>query len=259
MREEWRNLNGPWQFAFDPGDSGLERGLVHQELDGLIVVPFCPESELSGIGDPDFHPAVWYRRTVRVPAHWAGRRVLLHFGAVDHDATVWADGREVGRHSGGFTSFTVDLGDVAGAGNGDRNGNGEGDGGEVVIVVRARDTPHGPQARGKQSVEYANSACNYTRTTGIWQTVWMEPVADVHLRRPASPRTSARACSTSNCRSPPTVRGTGSGPRSATRTATPSYGPTYPRILISRPVWCWPSPPAGAGRGVRAIRISTRR
>ncbi|MFE9298790.1 glycoside hydrolase family 2 protein [Streptomyces niveus] len=179
VREEWRNLNGTWQFAFDPGDSGLERGLVHREFDGRIVVPFCPESELSGIGDPDFHPAVWYRRTVRVPAHWAGRRVLLHFGAVDHDATVWADGREVARHSGGFTSFTVDLGDVAGS-----SAAGPGADGEVVVVVRARDNPHGPQARGKQSVEYANSACHYTRVTGIWQTVWMEPVADVRLERP---------------------------------------------------------------------------
>lgn len=106
VRADCLTLNGTWQFAFDPGDSGLERGLVHQELEGRILVPFCPESELSGIGDTDFHPAVWYRRTVRVPASWAGRRVLLHFGAVDHDATVWADGREVARHSGGFTSFT---------------------------------------------------------------------------------------------------------------------------------------------------------
>lgn len=175
VREDWLNLNGTWQFAFDPGDSGLERGLVHQELDGRILVPFCPESELSGIGDTDFHPAVWYRRTVRVPASWAGRRVLLHFGAVDHDATVWADGREVARHSGGFTSFTADLGDVAGAAGGEA---------EMVIVVRARDARHGPQARGKQATEYANSDCHYTRTTGIWQTVWMEPVPEVHLRRP---------------------------------------------------------------------------
>ncbi|MEU5928027.1 sugar-binding domain-containing protein [Streptomyces antimycoticus] len=175
VRENWLNLNGAWQFTFDPGDSGLERGLVHQELDGRILVPFCPESELSGIGDTDFHPAVWYRRTVRIPADWAGRRVLLHFGAVDHDATVWADGREVARHSGGFTSFTADLGEVADP---------SGEGAEVVIVVRARDARHGPQARGKQATEYANSDCHYTRTTGIWQTVWMEPVSEVHLRRP---------------------------------------------------------------------------
>ncbi|GAB2961843.1 glycoside hydrolase family 2 [Streptomyces pseudoechinosporeus] len=175
VRADWLNLNGTWQFDFDPGDSGLERGLPHQELSGEILVPFCPESELSGIGDTDFHPAVWYQRTVRVPASWAGRRVLLHFGAVDHDTTVWADGREVARHSGGFTSFAADLGDVAGA---------AGQNSEVVIVVRARDARHGPQARGKQATQYANSAAHYTRTTGIWQTVWMEPVPEVHLRRP---------------------------------------------------------------------------
>ncbi|MEU5698195.1 glycoside hydrolase family 2 protein [Streptomyces aurantiacus] len=172
VRQDWLNLNGTWQFARDPGDSGLERGLVTSELPERILVPFCPESELSGIGDTDFHHAVWYRRTVRVPDAWAGRRPLLHFGAVDHDATVWVNGHEVARHSGGFTPFTADLGDVVRAGE------------EAVVVVRARDSARGPQARGKQSTEYANHSCVYTRTTGIWQTVWLEPVAPTHLRRP---------------------------------------------------------------------------
>ncbi|ARC56701.1 Beta-glucuronidase [Frondihabitans sp. 762G35] len=171
-RERWLNLNGRWQFEFDPGDSGLERGLVDRPLAGEITVPFAPESTLSGIGDTDFHEAVWYRRAVTVPGDWAGDRILLHFGAVDHDATVWVEGREVGRHRGGFTSFTVDLGDDVPAGD------------EVVIVVRARDSKHGPQARGKQSTEYANHDADYTRTTGIWQTVWLEPVPRVSLGRP---------------------------------------------------------------------------
>ncbi|GAA4212408.1 hypothetical protein [Actinocatenispora rupis] len=131
VRDEWLTLNGSWQFAFDPGDSGRERGLVEAELPDRITVPFCPESELSGIGDTDFHPAVWYRR------------------AVDHDATVWVDGREVARHSGGFTPFTADLTDV------------ERPGEESVVVVRIRDNPRGPQARGKQSTEYANHGCVY--------------------------------------------------------------------------------------------------
>ncbi|EPD63777.1 glycoside hydrolase family 2 protein [Streptomyces sp. HGB0020] len=172
VREDWLNLNGPWQFARDPGDSGLERGLVDAELPERILVPFCPESELSGIGDTDFHHAVWYRRTVRIPGTWAGRRAVLHFGAVDHDATVWVNGREVVRHSGGFTPFSADLGDIVSPGE------------DATIVVRARDTATGPQARGKQSTEYANHSCVYTRTTGIWQTVWMEPVADTHFKRP---------------------------------------------------------------------------
>ncbi|MFJ9123466.1 glycoside hydrolase family 2 protein [Streptomyces sp. NPDC102340] len=172
VREDWLNLNGIWQFAFDPGDSGLERGLVDGELSGRITVPFCPESELSGIGDTDFHRAVWYRRTVQIPTEWRGRRPVLHFGAVDHDATVWVNGIEVARHIGGFTSFSADISGVVRAGD------------EAVIVVRARDTWDGPQARGKQSTQYANYSCLYTRTTGIWQTVWLEPVADTHLQRP---------------------------------------------------------------------------
>ncbi|MFD7313597.1 glycoside hydrolase family 2 protein [Streptomyces sp. NPDC059883] len=172
-REAWLNLNGEWQFETDRSDTGLERGLLERELADRILVPFCPESELSGIGETDFLEAVWYRRTVTVPAGWAGSRVLLHFGAVDHDTTVWADGREVARHRGGFTPFTADLGDVAVPGE------------ELTIVVRARDSRHGVQARGKQATWYANSHCHYTRTTGIWQTVWLEPVPRaVALKRP---------------------------------------------------------------------------
>ncbi|RKN06428.1 glycoside hydrolase family 2 protein [Streptomyces radicis] len=171
-RHDWLNLNGTWQFELDRGDSGLERGLTDRELSGEILVPFPPESELSGIGETDFLHAVWYRRTVTLPAEWAGRRVLLHFGAVDYDTTVWVNGTEVARHRGGFTPFTADLDGVAEPGD------------EAVITVRARDPRSGPQARGKQAIKYANHDCNYTRVTGIWQTVWLEPVADLHLRRP---------------------------------------------------------------------------
>ncbi|MFC7405599.1 glycoside hydrolase family 2 protein [Georgenia alba] len=170
VRPDWQCLNGWWDFQIDQGDSGLERGLLETALDGRILVPFAPESELSGVENTDFLEAVWYRRTVEVPAAWAGRRVHLHFGAVDQDATVWVDGEQVGRHRGGFTPFIVDLGDRAGQ--------------TVTLTVRARDTRHGPQARGKQATWYANTDCHYTRTTGIWQTVWMEPVADPHMRRP---------------------------------------------------------------------------
>jgi beta-galactosidase/beta-glucuronidase len=173
VREAWLNLNGEWQFEIDRSDTGLERGLRERGLADRIVVPFCPESALSGIGETDFLEAVWYRRTVTVPDTWADSRVLLHFGAVDHDTTVWADGVEVARHRGGFTPFTADLGEVAVAGQ------------EMTIVVRARDSRHGVQARGKQSTWYANSHCHYTRTTGIWQTVWLEPVPRAAaLKRP---------------------------------------------------------------------------
>lgn len=172
VRANWLSLNGQWQFEIDQGDSGIHRGVLERELSDLIVVPFCPESELSGIGDTAFHEAVWYRRTVRIPIEWANRRVLLHFQAVDHDATVWVNGVEVVRHRGGWTPFTCDITHEAPPG------------GEATVVVRARDPRNGVQARGKQSVEQVNSTSFYTRTTGIWQSVWLEPVSAIHLLRP---------------------------------------------------------------------------
>ena len=172
VRPDWLCLNGEWQFEIDAGDSGLERGLLQRELEGRIRVPFCPESPLSGVERTDFMNAVWYRRTITIPEAWSSRRVLLHFQAVDYDATVWANGVEVGRHRGGFTPFTCDLSGVASPGE------------AVTLIVRARDDHRPPQPRGKQSQQYANYGCLYTRTTGIWQTVWMEPVPDVTLQRP---------------------------------------------------------------------------
>jgi len=170
VRGQWLNLNGAWEFEDDPGDSGLERGLRTRPLTGTITVPFCRESELSGIGNTDFCEAVWYRKSMAIPADWAGNDVHLHFAAVDHDATVWVNDIEVARHRGGFASFSADLAGVAGPGE------------EITIVVRARDSRHVVQARGKQSREYANHDCDYTRTTGIWQTVWLEAVPSVHLQ-----------------------------------------------------------------------------
>jgi beta-galactosidase/beta-glucuronidase len=176
VRDEWLNLNGEWEFEIDQGDSGFERGLVERSLNSKILVPFCPESKLSGIENTDFLEAVWYRRELQVPDSWKGRRVLLHFQACDYDTTVWVrvgDGAfvEVGRHRGGFTPFTCNL-----------NGLVEG-GDRITIVVRARDSHLPPQPRGKQSQRFENYECFYTRTTGIWQTVWMEPVPRTHLRR----------------------------------------------------------------------------
>lgn len=167
VRADWLNLNGSWSFEMDRGNSGEERGLLHRDLNGHITVPFCPESELSGIGEIDFLNAVWYRRGVDVPADWKGRRVLLHFQAVDDEATVWltvgdAEPREVAVHRGGHTPFTCDLGDVGGQ--------------RITLTLRARDDHREHKPKGKQSGAYANAGCHYTRTTGIWQTVWLEPV-----------------------------------------------------------------------------------
>jgi beta-galactosidase/beta-glucuronidase len=172
VREDWLCLNGQWAFETDQADTGLERGLLERELSGAILVPFAPESAASGIGATDFLEAVWYRREIIVPSAWAGRRVLLHFQAVDHDATVWVGGVEVGRHRGGFTGFSCDITDVAAPGV------------PAVVVVRARDSRHGSQARGKQSTRFGTYEAYYPRTTGIWQSVWMEPVPQTHLLRP---------------------------------------------------------------------------
>ncbi len=141
-------------------------------LQHSIIVPFCPESPLSGAAYVDFMPVVWYRRTGQIPEAWQGRRVLLHFQAVDYDTTVWVNGTLVGRHRGGFTPFTCNLDGVAQPGE------------TITMVVRARDNARGPQPRGKQSQRYENYACLYTRTTGIWQTVWLEPVPVTALQRP---------------------------------------------------------------------------
>jgi len=172
VRDDWLCLNGPWQFEIDAGDTGLPRGLLERELEGTITVPFCPESELSGVGHVDFMNAVWYRREVDIPAEWAGRTVLLHFQAVDYDTTVWVNGKEVVRHRGGWSPFVVNLAGTAEPGA------------KATIVVRARDDTRKNQPNGKQSQLYQKYGCLYTRTTGIWQTVWMEPVDELHLKRP---------------------------------------------------------------------------
>ena len=172
VRPDWLCLNGPWQFEIDQGDSGLERGILTRALKGSITVPFCVESKLSGVENHDFLEAVWYRREVDIPAEWSGRRVLLHFQAVDYDATVWVDGQEIGRHRGGFSPFTCDLSGVAAPGD------------RVSIVVRARDNHRDSQPRGKQAQTFGPRGAIYVRTTGIWQSVWMEPVPDIHLGRP---------------------------------------------------------------------------
>ncbi len=167
FRDRWINLNGTWDFAFDFGGSGEERGLHEnpEALDQSIVVPFCPESTLSGIGYTDFIPAVWYHRTFDLPAEWEGLRILLHFGAVDYECRGWVNGRTVGTHMGGSVSFTFDITEAVQSG---RN----------TLVVNAKDdTRSAVQPSGKQAHEHHSNGCMYTRTTGIWQTVWLEAVA----------------------------------------------------------------------------------
>ena len=168
VRREWANLNGPWRFAATPSGDAPSQWV----LDETIVVPFAPESEASGIHRTDFMRAVRYQRDVSIPAAWAGRRILLNIGAADFDTTVWVDDVEVGRHRGGFTSFCFDITDAL-------------SGPDFVLSILVEDDPDAIQARGKQSRRQENYEAFYTRTTGIWQTVWCEPVSLSHLRRPA--------------------------------------------------------------------------
>lgn len=167
VRDRWVNLNGLWSFAFGPAEGSPLEWSLGQE----ILVPFAPESERSGIADTAFHTAVRYQRVVEVPEGWSGDRILLHFGAVDFDAVVWVDDVEVGRHRGGFTPFSIDVTDAV-------------DGDSFTLSLLAEDDHQRIQARGKQSRRAENYEAFYTRTTGIWQTVWMEPVAASHFGRP---------------------------------------------------------------------------
>ncbi|MBQ2833905.1 MAG: beta-galactosidase, partial [Clostridia bacterium] len=171
VRAGWMNLNGVWQFEMDQGDSGRKRGLVEKkELAGSIMVPFCPESELSGIGYKDFIRAVWYKRSVVLPEEAKGKRVLLHFGAVDYLTEVWVNGKSVGTHKGGYTSFCFDITDALQEGE------------NLITVCAQDDTRSGHQPSGKQSHTYESYGCFYTRTTGIWQTVWMEWVDACYIK-----------------------------------------------------------------------------
>lgn len=170
-RESWLCLNGPWRFAFDFGRSGLERFLWNDPspLDQEILVPFCPESRLSGIGHTDFIPEVWYARSFRVPDAWQGMRVRLHFGGVDYACSAWVNGLRVGYHEGGMASFCFDVTDALRPGE------------NQLVVQACDDTRSGVQPLGKQSVRRDSFGAWYTRVTGIWQSVWLEAVAEVHL------------------------------------------------------------------------------
>ncbi len=170
MRAEWLNLNGPWGFQFDDENRGLqERWSAHPNFSQRILVPFSFETTRSGIGDPSFHCCVWYGRHVHVPETWRGRRILLHFGAVDYRATVWVNGILVSTHEGGHTPFVCDI-------TGALRDH------EAEIVVRAEDPPTDRYIpRGKQYWEEKPAGIFYARTTGIWQTVWLEPVPDSYI------------------------------------------------------------------------------
>ena len=169
VRSRWTCLNGTWQFARE--EVSVWHAPMDVQWESEIIVPFAPEAPASGLADERFHAVVWYRRTFDMPALADGERLLLHFGAVDYAATVWVNGIEVASHEGGYTPFSADITDAA-----TRNG-------AQTVVVRAEDDPTDlTKPRGKQDWEREPHAIWYPRTSGIWQTVWLEPVPATAIR-----------------------------------------------------------------------------
>jgi len=170
-RKNWRNLNGEWEFDFDFGASAVQREAY--KTDGLphkINVPFCPESDLSGIGYKDFMAGVCYRKVITLSETEVSGKVLLHFGAIDFKSYVYINGTLATTHIGGYSSFSVDITEWISVGE------------NVIFVIAIDDTRSKEQPCGKQAVQYASSGCHYTRTTGIWQTVWLEFVPKTYIK-----------------------------------------------------------------------------
>ncbi|PRY67051.1 glycosyl hydrolase family 2 [Glaciihabitans tibetensis] len=178
VRPDWVDLGGQWRFEHDDDDLGQDAGWFADpsQFGQTITVPFPPESPMSGVGEPGFHPVVWYSRDLSAADLAAngqaepGSRLLLHFGAVDYRATVWIDGHLIGTHEGGQTPFSFDVTQAL-AGEGPHQ-----------LVVRAEDDPHDvAQPRGKQDWLEDPHVIWYHRTTGIWQPVWLESVSAQHI------------------------------------------------------------------------------
>ena len=169
-RDSWLCLNGAWDFEIDNAKVGVAKRFFERDsLDSKIIVPFCPESKLSGVGHTDFMNAVWYRRDLDIPADWTGKNVILHIDASDYETTVYVNGKSVGTHRGGYTSFQFDITKYLR------------ESGNYVTVYAVDDIRSERQVAGKQSLEFGSRGCHYTRTTGIWQTVWLEAVEPAYV------------------------------------------------------------------------------
>ena len=171
IREQWLNLNGEWSFSFDDNDKGeVEEWFKDKNFPRQINVPYCYQSDLSGIDDKDKHNIVWYQRDFALPESMAGKEIILNFEAVDYKTKVWVNGQFVGEHKGGHIPFSFNITNAL---KEEKN----------KITVRVEDNNERIQPIGKQSWKEDNFLCWYTRTTGIWQTVWLEAVEEFHLDR----------------------------------------------------------------------------
>jgi beta-galactosidase/beta-glucuronidase len=169
VRDQWLNLNGQWEFAFDDANEGLEKGWQDgRQLPARIVVPFAYQTEMSGINDKSVHEIVWYARSFQIPAAWKQSDVLLNFGAVDYSCSVWINGQEVGHNQGGHVSFQFEIAPYLREGQN-----------RVTLRVEDRQDPRQP--RGKQSFTGLPFGIDYYCTTGIWQTVWLEGVPAIRI------------------------------------------------------------------------------
>jgi hypothetical protein len=166
MRSEWMNLNGTWDFAETDSDQSY---LDDEAYPDRIIAPFCRESKLSGLGRTGFVKNVWYRRTFELPKTWKSPRTILHVGACDYATTVWLNGKLLGTHRGGSSPISFEITKQLQPKN-------------VIIVHAFDDTRSGLQPTGKQSHQEQSYGCMYTRTTGIWQTVWLEGVGSSYIR-----------------------------------------------------------------------------
>jgi beta-galactosidase/beta-glucuronidase len=167
-RDDFLLLNGPWDFALDPEAKWEDPGDV--QWDSTIQVPFSPETPASGIANTGYYRACWYRRLMDAPELASGQRLLLHFGAIDYSCTIWVNGVVAARHEGGYTPISADISKLLRST------------GTQTIVVRAEDDPHDlSKPRGKQEWQLEPHSIWYPRTTGIWQTVWMERVSGTHI------------------------------------------------------------------------------
>lgn len=168
-RREWQNLNGEWEFSFDDSDQGRQEDWQDgRPLGSRILVPFPYQSELSGINEKGVHEVVWYARSFEVPEGWAEQDVLIHFGAVDYQTTLWVNGEEVGHNRGGHVPFWFDIRPYLRAGVN-----------RLMLRVEDRQDPYQP--RGKQSPTGLPHGIDYYCTTGIWQPVWLEPVPPIRI------------------------------------------------------------------------------